>query len=101
MEKEFFEELKELCEKHHLYAGVYTRDAEGKSNDHGLYLIAGEEQSDVVHVALIFETIAYFVNLALKVAKDKMFVISELLKILSSIIREEGKEKDDAGNRTD
>ena len=104
MDKNFFEELKELCEKHEVFAGVYTRDAEGKSKEHRLYLITAEDTDENGHVLLMFETITYFMNLALKVAKNKLFVISELLKIMSSVIQDEGKsrkDEDDSSNRTD
>lgn len=84
----FYDELKALCKKYGVYAGVYTRSRdENDLEKHEVFCITDEDKPNQTDIRMTMETLTYFMNVIFMAAKNKFYAVPIILDILSMMIK--------------
>ena len=94
--EEFEKELKSLCKKYGLVAGVYARSNEDKNNA-TVYLVSDEEQLNQNDIDVLFDSLYGFMVSVFDLAKDKLnamcAVIQMAVKVSKHYISKNGEDE--------
>ena len=84
----FYDELKALCKKYGVYAGVYVRPVDENDPDkHQVFCITDEDKPNPTDIEMTMQTMTYFIYALLGAATDKFYAVSVILDILSMVIK--------------
>ena len=84
----FYDELKALCKRYGVYAGVYTRSAnENDPDNRQVFCITDEDKPNPTDIEMTMQTMTYFIYALLGAATDKFYAVSVILDILSMVIK--------------
>ena len=92
----FYDELKDLCKKYGVHAGVYVRSKDPEDLEkHQVFCITDSDEPTMNDVRMTMETIMYFVNALYMAAKDKFYVTHTILDLISTVIKSNKEAEDD------
>ena len=91
----FYEDLKDLCKKYGVHAGVYVRSKDPENMEkHQVFCITNTDEPTMNDVRMTMETIMYFVNALYLAATDKFYATHVILDLISTVIKS-NKENDE------
>lgn len=93
----FYEELKALCKKYGLYAGVYARSKDPENIEkHQVFCITDTDNPTITDIGMTMDTITHFVNVLFLAANNKFYATHVILDIVSMVIKSyKGKEDEE------